>query len=557
MNINQYSSYAINVNNFINSNYLIIKTTNQFKSSSYSLLLQKLSNSSYNITAHLKSSLSSYNILVGNKNSSNYLINIKSHNQSKFAIDTSNKIQSKYLITVSNSNQSNYYLNPGKQSQSNYNIYIGKSIISPYAIQIHNSNNSQFKIIQIFHIKKHDSSSYYITNYNWITSRNNSRYSINWTGVTSIDERLSYITKPWQTIPSDRTVMPLLYIRHSNDKNAITNAYITVPSKRSLFVERQLLKDERNAIYERYYSQSSNRNNILGGFERFTSDRYNFLSSYSYQFSTRYTISEQRETLDSNRKLFTLCAYNDARYITLHYWWPNERRAISGYCIDHLSYSDQRWCHPQVRISKLEVIRYAYTESCSYIMQLTINPKYNEHICQPVSQTFQQLFNAQVVTENNLFHNIPIDLDHPGFDLFLLNKDGSWWINLATNPLYHIPFTRLTENTWIFDGYLIHRHKPLYTRWEVYFTNLYNHTTAESYYKYLVSHGYIKMEINTEEMKDLDAEIICYEKLYPIPIKLYLYQNLFLNTRFNITFAYPYQKKDLVSKVILVPKKIF
>ena len=548
--------------------YQIYTTLTQTFQSLYEILLHQQIESIYKIIRLIVTSSSSYNILVGKKFSALYDINIgksivskyelfltkyntsiykikeiNQYNTSSYDIDVGSTAYSGYAIEISQTISSNFFIFEHQSLISNYNILVGKQITSSYESFIKKRYQGEYKIWIIYHPKQICSSSYNIKDTDAVSQYVESRYDVAFEGTTSLDERYFATVKPYVTYSSERTTHLHLFNTYTDERTNLVDSYFPYGDTRKSFVKREIIKDERDAIYKRYWVEYEDLNNVTSSYQTHTDDRTNDTASYATPYTNRYVIAEHRATLDSDRSIFTLSYWNTYRYGYAKAWWTTERFAIPAYCILSRSYADQRQAHAQVNITKLSVVRTAHTESCSLSIQCTINPKYVEIPYPPVQSTYVELFSSKVSPYINRFSNIPVKWDLSGFDLILTNYNGSWWVNLATVPLVYLPFHDVTTNTIAYSGYLFYRHKPLYIRPEVILPRTPEFSDARAYYLYLRDHGYLKIEVYGQELEDLEADILCNTPMSPIPINVYLYKWYFGKIKIDFKWAYPY--KDL------------
>ena len=513
----------------------------QVCSSKYSIYTEKRVYSNYQVIVS-SSNHSVYRIYLTRTSAriSPYNIVEAQHYNSVYKIHVNRSILGSYPIEISRKSYVDYEFLVARDHGVCYPVEISSAIDSSYHLSIHKRVSSEYKILEIFHPKVIHTAKYRITDYTWISIPNQSRYGINWSGLTSIVERIACIATPYANYTSDRYIAPELYTRYDTNRNLLTDSYRIVSDERQTFVERQKLQSERYTTYERFYTEQDKVNCLWNGYFVESDTRNNTFTSYAQAYTNRYTICTERETLQTDRHCFTLCIWNSYRYIHTKYWWPSERYAVSGYCIPFRTFADQRICHPQIHTTKLAVIRSAYTESCSFTYQLTINPKYQSFSCGETESSYRELFSSTVTPIISNFYNIPVNWFYSEHDLIIIKDDGNWWANIGEDPAPFVPLERLTAHTLAFKGYLIHRHKPLYVRLTFMFEKQPGFESPDAYYKYLVRHGYLKVTVNTKEVEDRDAVIACDKPMFPIPFEVQMYEKLVRKVTLKIVYGYPY-----------------
>ena len=536
------SPYYILLSQNNQSSYIITQIINHpvENESRYSILVGKTNQSTYNILAW---HYAKYSILVAKTNQSEYSIQVSQSNSGSYSTLVNQLNQSSYAILVDQTSTSSYDYLITQTNQSSYSVQVSKENVSIYLLPLIVKNQSEYIIWQIFHPTQEVESKYRITDFTWVSKSNESRYEISLEGVTSVSERYILLHDTYYIEQSERSIHPHLYNTYDSDRTGLANGYSTHPNDRTCIVVREIIGNERSGWYERYYIESTERDNYLSSIEVHVSERNSRYEVYALESSDRHVLCSELLKTGDERDCFTICIYNTYRYAFVKSWYVEERVCVT-HSKDHDTGASQRHCLAQIRKDTWEVIRSCYFESTSIHFNLVINPKYNEDCPdKTINDSFQPLFEGIPVTDyDNQFNQIPLPILYPGVDLILINEDGSYVENLAATAQVFPPLHLISTNTYHFDGYLIHRHKPLYTKHNVMFTSLEDgFTDPDEYYQHLIRHGYLKIDIHGEEISDREAHIECQHPFYPIPYKLWILDDIRSKVIIEIVWAYPYK----------------
>jgi len=479
--------------------------------------------------------------------------------ESLFNVYLSEEITDAYYVKIGVEFDIDYRTEKFTQHEFTYNVYLHREIIGRFDVYNYDISERVFEYEYPVKVARVVDSRYDVNNWNVARTLVRGLYFTDLESVRGVSERTFLNPGAYNILQSDRTTHLHLYNTYESLRNTTYERYFTLYGDLKLYVERELIKDERHVYYDVYETFNGDRKGIYAGYEIEESSRDVITSSYALHYSDKKIILSQIAHLDTSRNIYTLCIYNDARFIYTKSWHQTER-----ICVTHAklksSYGTQRNLLCQTRRDRWETIRYVAYEKCNFKYDFIINPKYVEiplpvvsaNIGMATPGALQPLFKDRVVVPQiNRLAQIPLPLNYPKIDLVIFNEDGSFVKNLATDPLVYLPARAITTNTYAFTGYITQRHNCMLTRVVVMFTGG-TFDDPDEYYQELIRHGYLNIKIDNAEMKDGSVLVLNKHGMAITPIEIYMLDDLLNNVVIELHWGYPYKAVDSGHKTMLM-----
>lgn len=422
-----------------------------------------------------------------------------------------------------------------------------------YDIRYSSSISSSFEILGPFETE-HEVE-YGLLTYNNIESEHEVIYALASSGIFGISERLLGCWDSWTEISSEINTHLHLYNTFNDSRNANYARYFVLHSDKNTYLERNLLKSERNTLFEYYTVYSSERNCHIGGYEIKYSDRNQATSAYQTNSSDRTTICLQLYSTGSERTSSFRCYPNDARIIFYKKWYHDERWAGTTYAIEKQVFVSQRFSWAQISDECFESIRWAGYEAYNAEFPIIVNPTYVEFATTIGASEIPIFENEKVVDVVNSMNTTPIDVHQESNDVIIISDNTEEDIIYTSGTsLSYINFERITgTDTFRYSGNIITIKETTFVKTSLVLSELNGYYDAESYLEDIIRTSIMKVEVAGIDMYEGNATVIDVPAFTKIPIVIQVHQSLLDqgNVNLSLKWAYPYNSLT-INEIMLI-----